>query len=369
ATFIIYEPDGATIRKSLAAATPSISGTYSFTYANTEFESGKVYPANLSIEYRGKAYVSSANIDVGAEKLQYEFFTKTAKNLTESVASIQQAVAGGTAQTKADIQASAEVVKEHVTGILTATEEKINAKVDEAKEITELAMKSEILNSENSIKTGETLTVRYRTYSGLKPVIDVYNAANVQEVNKAVMTEIGTTGIYEYDVKFTPVWGKGDFTVICSETSRGSLDAMNISVLKTNIEQVYSQVSAVLGSTSGITGLKNVADTMGSQFSVIESALSKVGKDLVREVKDASSSSSALESVFTQLSAVSKQVKSMASGGINLEQLYKVSSDKKEDITYLKNKTQELKAAMDINQKMMDNVANKPVTQTWYEYR
>jgi hypothetical protein len=32
-------------------------------------------------------------------------------------------------------------------------------------------------------------------------------------------------------------------------------------------------------------------------------------------------------------------------------------------------KTQELKAVMDINQKMIDNIANKPVTQTWFEFK
>jgi len=235
--------------------------------------------------------------------------------------------------------------------------------------LTETSMKSQILNRENTIRTNQTLTIRFRTYTGLSPKVDIYNASNVKVLNSATMKEIGSTGVYEYSVRFSAAWGKGDFTVVCSETSKGTMDAMTISVLKTDLEQVYGQVSAVLGSTAGITSLKSVADSMNSQFSVIESALSKVGKDLVREVKDAASSAGALESVFTQLSSVAKQIKSMSTGGINLEQLYKVSTDKKQDITYLKNKTQELKAAMDLNQKMMDNVANKPITQTWYEYR
>ena len=55
--------------------------------------------------------------------------------------------------------------------------------------------------------------------------------------------------------------------------------------------------------------------------------------------------------------------------GLNLEKLYKVSADKKQDMNYLKNKTQQLKVAMDMSQQMIDNVANKPVTQVWYEYQ
>jgi hypothetical protein len=148
------------------------------------------------------------------------------------------------------------------------------------------------------------------------------------------------------------------------------MDAMSITVLRTDLEQVYGQVSAVLGTTSGITSLKAVADTLNSQFSIIESALSKVGKDLVNEVKDAASSATALESVYTQLSSVAKQIKELSgSSGINLQKLYEVSADKKTDMQYLKNKTQELKAAMEVNQKMVESMTNKPVTQTWYEYK
>jgi hypothetical protein len=55
--------------------------------------------------------------------------------------------------------------------------------------------------------------------------------------------------------------------------------------------------------------------------------------------------------------------------GINLEKLYEVSSEKKDDLNYLKNKTQEMKAVIELNQKMVDNIANKPITQTWYEYK
>jgi len=391
-TFTIYETDGNTIRKQLIT-TVNDSGMFIFpAYANTVFEAGKVYPATISIVYNDTAYISTANIDVGSEKLQYEFFTKTAEKLATSVSSIEAAVAGGTAQTRADIEASRvklvgdiavteATIKSHVTSVLsstestlktqlTTTETGIKTKVEEARSLTETSMKSQILNAENLVKSGETLTIRYRTYSGLNPTIDVYNADNEQVVIKGKMVEINSTGVYEYDVPFAQAWGKGDFTVVCSESSKGVLDAMSISVIKTNIEAVYNQVSAVLGSTAGISGLKQVADSMNSQFSIIETALSKVGKDLLKDVKDASNSASALESVYNQLASVAKQVKNITGEtGINLEKLYKVSSDKKQDMVYLKNKTQELKAAMALSTKMVDNIANKPITQTWYEYK
>ncbi len=122
ATVNIYEPDGETIRKTLSSATPNNSGMYTFTYADTEFESGKVYPATFTVIYNTQSYTSSASIDVGAEKLQYEFFTETATNLANSVAAIEIAVAGGTEQTRQDIQDSRDVVisdvEENVTNVL-----------------------------------------------------------------------------------------------------------------------------------------------------------------------------------------------------------------------------------------------------------
>jgi len=148
------------------------------------------------------------------------------------------------------------------------------------------------------------------------------------------------------------------------------LDALTITVIKTNIEAVYNQVSAVLGSTAGISGLKQVADAMNSQFSILETALSKVGKDLLKDVKDASSSASALESVYNQLTTMAKSVKQITGEtGMNLEKLYQVSADKKNDMIYLKNKTQQMKAAVELTKQMTDNLANKPITQTWYEYK
>jgi glycyl-tRNA synthetase beta subunit len=136
--------------------------------------------------------------------------------------------------------------------------------------------------------------------------------------------------------------------------------------------EVSSQVAAILGSTSGITDLKSIADALNSQFSIIESSLAKIGKDLTSNVKDvvSTSSTSLLDPVFNQLTNMAKQIKQIVGErGVSLEKLYQVSSDKKQDMVYLKNKTQELKAAMALNQKMVTNMANKPVTQTWYEYK
>jgi glycine cleavage system pyridoxal-binding protein P len=128
-------------------------------------------------------------------------------------------------------------------------------------------------------------------------------------------------------------------------------------------------VAAVLGSTSGISGLQDVADNFASQFSMMESALSKIGKDMIAQVKDAVSNADQFSTVFNQLSNMAKQLKAMmGDSGINLEKLYSVTTEKQNDITYLKNTTQRLKATAELTKQLAENAANKPVTQTWFEY-
>jgi len=382
ATLTIYEPDGTTVRKTLTSSVPNTSGMYTFTYANTAFESGKVYPATLSVVYNDAPYTSSANIDVGAEKLQYEFFTQTATKLAESVSHIESTVVSSAAQTAEVVQTVrsqltsklSEVetsIGSHVDSVLATAESSINAQVENTRSLVESSARSEIINTESTVKSNEELVVRYRTYTGLAPVIDVYNASNAQKIVKGRMKESGNSGVYEYAVQFQSSWGKGAFTIVCSEPARGTIDALSLNVVNADIESISSQVSAILGSTSGLGDLSKVGEAMSSKFSMIESALSKIGKDMVGDVVTGMSASGSMGAVFEQLSSVSKQIKDMAGETSNqvLEKLYKVSSDGKNDITYLKNKSQELKAVMQLNQKMIEDMANKPVTQTWYEYK
>jgi len=179
---------------------------------------------------------------------------------------------------------------------------------------------SGILNSETSVRQGYKLTVRYRTATGLAPHLSVYSPKDVLLMSGRTMTEIGATGVYEYPVTFLAAWGTGDFTIICSESTKGTVDAMVISVKTSDIEDVSSSVSAVLGNTSGITGLKGISDTLNAQFAEIDKALSQVSKDVAGKVEDTKGAVNELSSVVKQLDDVSKQIKNIGgTKGINLE--------------------------------------------------
>jgi len=235
----------------------------------------------------------------------------------------------------------------------------------------EPSVTSGILNRENAVKQGGTVVVRYRgAATGLTPVVNVYSPKGVLLLANKSMSEIGSTGVYEYSVTFLSAWGLGDFSIICSESTKGTVDAMVMTVTQYDIESVSQDVSTVVGNTGGLTNLKTATATIGAQFNDMDKLLTKISVDVAGKLGGAKGAVAELTTAFKQLEDLSKQIKDIGgTTGINLEKLYEVSKDKKEDITYIKNKSEELKAAMEINQKMIEDVAKKPVVQTWFEFK
>ena len=376
ATFRIYEPDGTTVRNSMASPAPGTTGMYNFTLADTLFEAGKVYPATLTIEYRGREYTSAANIDVGSEIMQYEFFTETTEQLMSAVSNIQSTVQATSDDMKEvvskDIASIKTELQNETRKILFSTQEELPTRIDLLQETVQRELSSEILNTESAVKAGETLTIRYRAGSGLVPVIDVYNAQNQQVVASARMTEMTGTGIYQYPVLFYSSWGRGDFTIVCSEPTLGTMDAMTITVTMSDLDQVYSQVSALMGTTSGISGINTTVNKLNEQFTSIENVINDMGSGAFKGAGGlaADAAQSAVAPLFGQLTAMAKQIQSLTGeGGVSLGKMLDVSQERQGDMTYLKNKTQELKAAMEVSKKILENMNNKPVTQVWYEYK
>ncbi|MBN2831212.1 MAG: hypothetical protein JXL82_02915, partial [Candidatus Omnitrophica bacterium] len=266
-------------------------------------------------------------------------------------------------------------VKTETSKILAATgTESLQDKITDVKtqvvQEVQPHIKSGILNGENAVRIGSKLAIRYRTESGLSPTVSVYSPKNTLLVAGRPMVEIGETGIYEYSVTFLVAWGKGAFTIVCSEPVKGTVDAFVLKVSDSDIEDISSSVSAVLGSTSGITNLKSITETLSTQFGDMDKAIAQISKNISGKVEKVKDAAVELASVFKQLEDMSSTIKNMGgTEGINIDKIYQVSKDRQEDINYIKNKSEELKAAMELNQKMIENVARKPVVQTWFEFK
>jgi hypothetical protein len=415
--------DAATPIHQASLPQPDLNGQYWFTIdravSSGRFVSGRAYFAKLSVLYGGPdaaanmTYTAVTTFDIGitaklkvltdeiksdvagvkdavATEVEASRLLLEAQIASDAIAT-QTKITHEARATQAKIEAEAEVTQEKVAEvkvdaqkILTATETALPTKIEEARKDVETARqeietarKSEILNRESTMKIGDTLMIRYRTYPGLAPVVDVYDPRNVQRVLQAPMREVGGSGIYEYAVNFHKTWGRGDFTVVCSEATKGTMEALIVTAITSDLDDVAGQVSAVMGSTAdlgavkaGVLDLKAITAEFNGQFAMMEAALSKISTDMVGKLEAVATSTTELTSVHGQLSKMADLIKKLSGEtGMSLETLYKVSKDKKEDIVYLKNKAQQLKAAMEINQKLVDNIANKPVTQTWFEFR
>jgi len=88
-----------------------------------------------------------------------------------------------------------------------------------------------ILNRETIAKTGSTIRVRFKSESGDAVRIYVYRPDGVEVVSGASMTEMGTTGIYYYDLTFNSDWGTGEFLIKCVDEDEGIEDSITITVL------------------------------------------------------------------------------------------------------------------------------------------
>jgi tRNA U55 pseudouridine synthase TruB len=140
-----------------------------------------------------------------------------------------------------------------------------------------------------------------------------------------------------------------------------------MNVISSDIESIAGDLGAVLGATANLPDLEDITTSLQAQLAVVESSLSSMTEGATQQLE---AELTELENVFEHLSAISEQVKSISSQhNVNLDKLYEVSKEKSDDVNYLVNKAQELKAAVELNQKLLEDVSNEPVTQTWYEYK
>ncbi|MFY9403018.1 MAG: hypothetical protein WAQ07_06425, partial [Candidatus Omnitrophota bacterium] len=345
---------------------------------------GKTYFARVVINYggrdgTGRSYEGGATFSVTINE-NLRAVTNAIQTVTTSIAG-QTAAIQKTVKDEIEGQITSVVVpkitdvKAETSKILSATgtsslQDKISEIKTEVVQEVQPHIKSGILNGETAVRIGSKLAVRYRTDSGLSPTISVYSPKNNLLISGRAMAEIGTTGIYEYNVTFLPAWGRGAFTIVCSEPVKGTVDAFVLKVSDSDIEDISSSVSAVLGSTSGITNLKSVTETLSAQFNDMDKAIAQISKNITGKVEEVRGAAVELAGVFKQLEDMSNTIKNLGgTTGINIDKIYEVSKDKQEDISYIKNKSEELKAAMELNQKMIENVAKKPVVQTWFEFK
>ncbi|MFQ5681176.1 MAG: hypothetical protein ACE5GG_03900 [Candidatus Omnitrophota bacterium] len=127
---------------------------------------------------------------------------------------------------------------------------------------------------------------------------------------------------------------------------------------------ILGQVVSTAGTAADIAAVGQTITDMSSQFAIVEAALKKI------DISDMNGAISDMEAVYSQLVTMSEKIKKMSSMKLEgLDEMFDISREQSTDVKYLKNKTEELKAAVDLSRKLIENEANKPVTQVWFEFR
>lgn len=392
AQVIIFDETANDWMTSLDIARPSLTdytnGVYKVEVANVtqaggtiQLLPGKTYFAKCGIYYggadgTGKLYETGATFLITQEQ--------SIKKVTDQIAGLSTQISTDVAGVKTTVAAEGVATRTKVTEvktetakILTATESTIPDKItsESTKVTTKLTTieKSEILNRESLVMLGTTIIIRYRTYASASPTITVYDPDNVVRVAAAPMTE-ATAGIYQYAVTFASGWPRGDYSIVCSEATYGTLDAITITAKSTDIENVSSDINAVLGSVTPVRDIKSKVDAFSSAFSIIEDNIQRAAEALAgvqAGSAEAEAAAGQLDGVFNNLKEMSAKIREMgATIGYDLEKMYDLSEARSNDIGYIRNKTQELKALLLLSQQMMEGAAKEePVVQTWFEFR
>jgi len=375
ATLAIY--DGDDVEETLTPDTdkdPDSAGIYWFTWEDTDLEAGRSYFAQLNITHEGSCHISNEGFYLSMSEALSSLLQTTALNI-QTLKSVAEAIGS---EVTSGVSVELAATKADTAAALAATTTTLPASINTVQQELEPHINARILNTETQVVSGGTMVIRYRIPAGsaVTPVVDVYDPDQVQVVSDAPMTVIGSSDVYEYSLTLDASWGYGFFTILCSETTYNTLDGVTVNVITTDLESIASDISAVLGSTSGLSDLGNVTDILDVQFNEVSNKLSSINdrivdtigssvKGVLQEISDQQA-----DGIYQAMDTVSGTMREMgAATAVGLEDLYGVSRESSNSINYVRNKFIELENLLKINKRMIDDVTYEPIVQTWYEFR
>ncbi|MDD5282128.1 MAG: hypothetical protein PHF69_05475 [Candidatus Omnitrophica bacterium] len=381
---IVYDDNDAQIKTfEYDASESDASGVFWTKWEHPGLETSKSYFVRFRIQFEGAFHYGGKTFEISSAS-QIE---NIAESVNSGVIAITSAISESSAQIKAKIEETAtetqNKVAETVNSAKTSIESKvtvigeenkaaINNAATTIKENVSREASSRIVNEESFIKSGKTLKIKYKVDSGLElsPEIDVYDPENKQRISKGVMSEIGTTGVYEYDLTFLTAWGTGSFSIVCSESTYGTIDGISIEVVKADLEDINSAAVVSMSQLSNIDTdeMKNLSSSIG----IVSSSIEKIVGTMT-DLGSMSNKISALtndiqKTVFEQLSVASDKMKEIAKQqSVKIDKMIDVSEKGREDVNYLKKKTLEIKATAELTNEIIQRSNDKPINKSWLE--
>ena len=396
---LIY--DGTTLLATLpdaAGASADTQGNFWFELSNVTdgtgdvtLDSGKTYFAKCDVSYwgtsgTGHTYYSGTTFSITVAKQIKELaaqITAQTSTIQSDISTVSGKVDTVKSETASILTDTATTIPASITAargdistvdtvvdsILVDTATTLPSTVTSAKTEMLHGIESRILNQESSIKEKDTLTIRYKTSTGLFPTIDVYDTDNTRKISAAKMTEaVSGSGIYKYDVTFE--WGQGGHTIVCKEESLSTLDGINIQVISTDLEQIGAAATTTMGQVSGID-----TDEIGAASGAIAEANAAISS-VMEDIKGLSSLSDEIKgiteetigAIYDSLSAVTEKLKAIGKDqGLKIEEMYDLSEDQADNVGYIKNKTSEIKAMVELQKEIIERENDQPITKSWFQ--
>ncbi|MGE5279663.1 MAG: hypothetical protein ACM3L6_02825 [Deltaproteobacteria bacterium] len=326
---------------------------------------GKTYFARCTMRYGGPSgtgftYQTGATFTMAV--------TSPLHDVAASAASLRSKLAGIKDAVDEESSLTREVVQRKTEGALVAPEAHLpgeGALSPETSEEASLEGAAQVQVDERSVLLGSIVTVRFHTYPDVVPVVTVYDPERVVRVATARMVQY-EKGNYRYSLRLDPGWPTGDYTVVCSEASHGTMSTLTLTAKRPTL--------AALGAVAppGSAGAQEAPPAAQAVATGMQAAQERLERaaDAVERMRQGTGATSEvaeyLASLYNNLKELGERVKEM---GFDPAGLSEVSEERARDFEYLRNKAQEIKALYEINMRLLEPVAqDEPIIQVWMEF-
>jgi len=279
-----------------------------------------------------------------------------------------------TGETKTAVEAGTAAVGARVTQAESVISSSVNTAKTLISDRVALEGASHILNQDTHAKEGDALVIRYKTDPGLSPTIDVYDAENTHRVVSAEMEETipGVSGIYEYPVEFN--WGLGTHSIICKESTRGTLEGISVQVISTDLQQIGNAAVTTMSQVTKLSKLDPEAiEAMGASMASVTGVINTVSSTLDELAKlggamDELTASSNVDNIRDQIISVIEKMKTFsAEQGLKIDEMFDISDVQFQNIDSIRNKTEEIKALIELQKEILERRNDEPVVKSWLE--
>ncbi len=313
----------------------------------------------------------------------------TTTSIQQDTTAIKQNTATIVQDTATILQDTAEI-REDTVEIKAATDsistfgEQIETLPEQLASI-EAEVAAKILTRPTTVKKGESISIQFQSETGLSPTLTLYDPENVQVETDLPMTEIGDTGIYKTDVPVNSEWLNGDYTAMVSESVKGSLESMVLTIGDTDIQSLSGDIAGVQGQVSQASsaasaardiveevrnelGAEGQSQTAYEMIANLETALNTI-KESIGEIPQ----SLEVEPMHNTIREINELLQQITSeNGVNLDVMYGSIDETTKDVDELQNQVERLRVLMNLNRELSEKILDRsppeePIIKTWFE--